>query len=605
MFFQKKSVKIISAVLVLAMMFGLVFSTIAQEPYVSYGYDWFLDTYPVQSGYVVDRVITSNELLVNGVPLTPPLSSPQDVFAFNDSVTGDTTIFMVDTGNNRIVITDENFGNVEILREFYYGDDYMVENFMNPLSRDCEICECDFECDFEREGGFKTACKEACGESGKQANVCTCKCEIGCCTHVCDDICIDTEENRGCLYRCGIVAFWAEAEKVGTRSFLDSPRGIHVARVDGEIRLFIADFENERVIATDLNGSIFMEYRKPVTATYKEQASFSPTKVLTDNANNVYICVGIDRGAVKFRDNGDFLGYFGANRVTRGAEARLNYLLRFVLTREQMMRRLRPVPVEFSNFTIDKDQFIYTVTTTRNASLDIVTKLDPGGRNVFASQGIDATTTWGDVNQPYIYGRTFQSMIIDISVDDKGDIYIFDRESGKIFQYDKEGNLLFIFGGKGEQKGLFVMPSAIETLDNRVLALDSTKNSLTIFKLTEFGGLVLDAMDMFNRGLYIDSLEPWGEVLRRDANYYMAYVGMGNAKLSIGEFEEALSYFYMHSRDGYGRAFKDFRINYIRGNFDKMLGVALIIIGLAIAGGAGINVLRAKKKQKDLFAQYN
>jgi hypothetical protein len=567
MFFEKKKTKVIALLIVVAMVVTMMSSVFAQEPFVSYGYDWWWETYPVQSGYIIDRVVTSNEL-----ELAIPLRGPKDVHIYRDDVIDETFVFIVDTGNNRLVLSDENFENVRIMDEFYYHDDYMVQNFMTAASRYCD----------------SQNCRHVCDEENRE--------------------CYNDKGDYICRYFCGYKAFWEEVDRIGTKTTLRNPHGVHVVREggrDGEILLYIADHDNERILKTKLDGGILMEYRRPVTATYSAETSFAPSKVIVDNAGNVYVAIkAITRGAVKFNARGDFVGYYGANRVTRTADAILNYFLRFILTREQMLGRIGNAPVEFSNFTIDNDQFIYTVTASRSANVDIVTKLDPAGRNVFAQQGYDSMV-WGDFNQPYIYGEVFMSQMIDISISDNGDIHLFDSQSGKIFQYDKEGHLMFIFGGKGEQKGLFVRPEALETYDNKVYALDSTKNSITVFRLTEFGGLVLEAMALFNRGLYAESMEPWYEVLKRDANYYMAYVGMGNAKLSVGEFAEALDYFYMHSRGGYGRAFKDFRITYIRDNFDKMLAAALIAVGLMVAGDALLKIRRKKKQDLALYNQYN
>jgi antitoxin component HigA of HigAB toxin-antitoxin module len=571
MFFQKKKTKVIAVLLVLVMIWSMVTSVVSQEPYISYGYDWWWDTYPVQAGYVVDRVITGNDIIVDGERIQ--LDSPQDIKIFVDSdefgEVYEILFFIADTRNNRIIITDEDFKNARVLDEFFYGDDYQVQNFMNQACRDCQLDKC---------------------------------------LHECNSNCYDDDEKHDCQNICAVITFWEEAARVQNNETtkLSAPTGIHIIKTQsGDLRIYIADHDNSRVIASDLNGSIWMEYRRPASASYPSNISFNPSKVLVDNAGNVYVAIRtITRGAVKFSERGHFLGYYGANRVTQTADAILNYFLRFVLTREQMQGRRAASPVEFSNFTIDNDQFIYTVTKSRSANSDIVTKLDPAGRNVFAQQGFD-DMVWGDFNQPHFQGKTYASLMIDISVDENGDIYLFDEESGKIFQYDKEGNLMFIFGGKGEQKGLFRAPTALETYGSKVYALDSIKNSITVFKLTEFGGLVVQAMGDFNRGRYIESMEPWQEVLRRDANYYMAYVGMGNAKLSVGQFEEALDYFYMHSRGGYNRAFKDFRINYIRDNFDRMLAVALIAVGLLIAVDGLFKIRRNKKNQEELYAQYN
>jgi hypothetical protein len=526
MFFQRKSIKIISALLIIA---AMVTSAIASEPWISYDYDWWWETYPVQSGYVVERVITSNEL-----ELTPPLRSPKDLFIYEDD-NGNVSIFIVDTDNHRIVITDENFDNVRELKAFTYGDDYRAESFLPQPDSDGNFAQEDVD------------------------------------------------------------VYWKEVNKIGTETTLRNPSGIFVGDFRGETRIYIADHNNERVIACDLNGNIWMEYRRPNAEIFGAQSSFRPNKVLADNAGNVYICLTTEtRGALVYNEEGVFRGFYGANRVTVGAAARLNFVLRFFMSREMMERRTRPTPVEFSNFTIDDDQFIYTVTETRSAGVDIVKKLNPAGQNVFEEEGKD-DWIWGAFMSPYVYGDTYMSLIVDISVDDRGNMLLLDRASGQIFHYDRDGLLMFIYGGRGDQKGLFTAPTAIETHGGKVYVLDSIKNSVTVFKPTEFGDLVLDAMGLFNRGLYTESLEPWQEVLKRDANYYMAYVGMGEAMLSIGEFREALDYFYMHFRGGYGRAFKDFRIHYMRENFDRFLAIGVTAAVILIGTHVAIKIIRKRK----------
>ena len=87
---------------------------------------------------------------------------------------------------------------------------------------------------------------------------------------------------------------------------------------------------------------------------------------------------------------------------------------------------------------------------------------------------------------------------------------------------------------------------------------------------------------------------PWEEVLRRDANYWLAYIGLGNAYLNQGDYKTALDYFYRNSRGGYNRAFKSFRIEFIRANFNWMM---LIVLGLVLII-ATISFIRGRKKKK-------
>ena len=97
--------------------------------------------------------------------------------------------------------------------------------------------------------------------------------------------------------------------------------------------------------------------------------------------------------------------------------------------------------------------------------------------------------------------------------------------------------------------------------------------------------------------LYDEAKEPWEEVLRRDANYWLAYIGLGNAYLNQNDYATALDYFYRTSRAGYNRAFKSFRIEFIRANFTWMLIIVLVVI-LALIVLSYVNKARKKKKAK-------
>jgi hypothetical protein len=234
------------------------------------------------------------------------------------------------------------------------------------------------------------------------------------------------------------------------------------------------------------------------------------------------------------------------------------------------------------------------VTSTTTPGIDRVSKLNPAGDNIFADGRLE-NMVWGAPVDLYKFNQPFRSQFIDIAVDYKGDIFLLCQFTGQIFQYTKEGQLLFIFGGKGTQKGTFDIPSSLKVFNNDVYVLDSTKNSITVFRLTEFGHLVATAMDLFEQGDYAASLEPWQEVMRRDSNYYMASIGMGNAKLSINEFEAAMDFFYQRSLGGYNRAFRDFRTEYIRDNFNMFIVIALVAVVGLIGLSFGLKV--AKKRR--------
>src|SRR5690625_5098314 len=124
-----------------------------------------------------------------------------------------------------------------------------------------------------------------------------------------------------------------------------------------------------------------------------------------------------------------------------------------------------------------------------------------------------------------------------------------DYKRGRIFTYDEDGNLLYVFGQIGEQRGTFRSPVALARINEDILVLDKGFNRLTRFKPTQFGQLVNQAVMYYNEGNDQKSAEYWHDVLQLDANYEVAYVGIGKALLMEGKNKEAMEYF----ENGYSR----------------------------------------------------
>ena len=205
-----------------------------------------------------------------------------------------------------------------------------------------------------------------------------------------------------------------------------------------------------------------------------------------------------------------------------------------------------------------------------------------------------STYTFGDALVKFYHGKNYKSQITDVDIGQNGEINLLDLATGRVFQYDNECTLMFIFGGLGEQKGTFTTVAAVESLGTNVYVLDSRKCSITVFKRTEFGSIVQEAMSLFNAGKYEESIAPWEEALRRDSNYWMAYIGLGNAYLNAKEYEKAMDYFYRQSRSGYSDAFKSWRMNFVRENFTLFAVILLVLLlGIYI-----LSTVRSRKKAK-------
>jgi len=391
-----------------------------------------------------------------------------------------------------------------------------------------------------------------------------------------------------------------EAESTIKKTTFNAPMGIYVRTdKDEHTLIYVADSANERVVAFNEDLEIEMEYVRPSSDVYDSQVTFNPNKVVVDSAFNVYVVVpSITQGTVQFSADGTFNGYYGANRVNATAEVIAQQFWKLIYTREQIISMRRSVSIEITNVDIDKEGFIYTVTESRTSDTDILKKLNPAGTNIFTNLGYDQYT-YGDAASRYYKGKNYTSAITDVDIDEEGNIYLLDFATGRVFQYTNECDLLFIFGGKGTQKGTFTSVAAVESYNGKVYVLDSRKNNITVFGQTEFGGIVQNAIYLFNEGLYDEAKGPWEEVLRRDANYWLAYIGLGNAYLNQGDYGTALDYFYRNSRGGYNRAFKSYRIEFIRANFTWMLIIiAVLIVGLIVLSYVRKNLKKKKGKEK-------
>lgn len=387
-----------------------------------------------------------------------------------------------------------------------------------------------------------------------------------------------------------------ESKSVVQQTTLKNPAATFVTHKDGKTLIYIADYDNNRVLACYEDGTIFMEYTRPSSDLFKAESTFKPDNIVVDNALNVYVVIkSTTSGMLQFSYDGSFNGYYGANRVEKTAEVIANTFWKLVMTREQYAQMQRNVAIEIGNVDIDEEGFIYTVTGTKSSDTDILKKLNPAGENVYTNMGYDG----------YIYGdhsyydgtSNYASIIIDVDVDANGNVFLLDSFEKRVFQYSDELDLEFIFGGDGSQKGLFLSPTAIENYGSRVYVTDGRKNSVTVFQLTEFGELVQEAVAYFNRGLYDEAKVPFEEVIKRDSNYWFAYIGLGNAYYTDGDYETAMDYFYMHSRGGYNRAFKEFRINFIRSNFNVfMIAILAIIVLLVVVTQIRKHIKKKKAK---------
>ena len=338
--------------------------------------------------------------------------------------------------------------------------------------------------------------------------------------------------------------------------------------------LYIADTENNRVIVTDLDGKVARVQGKPEDELLDPTTPYKPQKIIVDNMGIMYVTSGtVNTGAMLVDSANNFLGFYGTNKLKMTAAMQMEFFWRSILSDAMNARsQVSFQPVEFNNLFWSEDRFVYTVSPLVDSVASSVSKLNALGTNVFL-EDIDIYKISTD--------RKIKGMILtDITVDNEGAITLVESTTGRLFQYDEGCNLLSVFGGLGYQKGLFTQPVSIENdSKNGLLVLDAGKSNITVMEQTFYGQMIRSANRLYNDGLYQESIEPWMEVLRMNANYTQAYVGLGKAYISMGEYKEAMEYFKLgDNQEGYGEAKALLRDEIIRKNFGLVAAIVILLL---------------------------
>lgn len=383
-----------------------------------------------------------------------------------------------------------------------------------------------------------------------------------------------------------------EVEKVIDSFRMDgenvSVKGVTGIFVHSDGMMYLADKDAGRILVADETGEIHRVITRPESSLLAESSTttFLPRKVVVDSRDIIYmLSENSTQGAYMIDANGDFLGFYGRNEVQLTFQRIYELALRRFASEEQRAKMQNFIPVEFTNFDIDSRGFIYTVTAFSESPMndEMIKKLNPLGNNIYTGEYM----TWGDMPDMSGGKRVFNTSYTDIAVDEDGFAYALDAYSGRIFWYDNVGCQQAIFGGSGAYLGAFTAPVAIDTLEGNVLVLDSVKNNITVFEPTYFGGVVRQAFLLFNSGNYSESRELFEEILRMDANYDWAYVGLGRAYYEDGDWERAKECFE-HSgvaTEWYSEVKGDLRNRNIKAHFTGIFfGILLGCLAVIVAG---------------------
>lgn len=379
----------------------------------------------------------------------------------------------------------------------------------------------------------------------------------------------DTQNNR-------VLKLTAEGEALAVFEGPDEkkvkiPRGVYV---DDEGDIYIADTGNQRILHLSPEGGYVEEFIKPASKLLSEDLVFDPSKLYINSTGYIYVIKS--QAFLSMDANNGFRGYVGASKVKFDLQ---RVLIRTFATDEQLKRLPKQLPNSYSNFVIGGNGVIYA--TMINAESGQIKKITTAGKNIYPDK------FYGEVKRDGL--EALLPNFVDIAVDRRGIISTIDKTTGKIYQYDQEGNLLAAFGGLGNRKGMFRIPSSLVTDDEgRIYVLDLEANNIQVLEPTNFIKLVHEASTLYNNGDYAGSRKIWEEVLKIDAKYGLAHRGIAKALLKEEKWKEAMErYKLANDQEGYSEAFTLYRHSVFR-KYSIWIALAILAAGIALRYAYGL-----------------
>ena len=378
----------------------------------------------------------------------------------------------------------------------------------------------------------------------------------------------------------------------GIPDTFNNPQGVFVT----ETNIYVCDTDNNRIVVFDRDAKFVRVVEKPVADEISVDDLYRPKAVAVDRSGRMYVVsASTYQGIIAMDGDGVFQGFIGAQKTSLSAWE--IFWLRFQ-TQEQRDQKLQNVSTEYENITIDDDGMIYVTNInikdsdqqgaitgkSKTGEFAPVKKLNTQGNEILKRNGFfppsgEVRINWSASTSSNIYGP---SKIVDVALGPQGTGSIIDKTRSKVFTYDENGSLLFIFGDQGSQLGNMETVSGVVYMGNDLLILDNTADNITVFKRTEYGDILISALENQKNLNYDEAADDWRGILMRNNNFDEAYVGIGKSYYREGDYQSAMKmYEAAYETSNYSTAFKQYRKNWVaKYALVVPLVVVVVIVGL-------------------------
>ena len=347
-------------------------------------------------------------------------------------------------------------------------------------------------------------------------------------------------------------------DEYGRQQSLKSPQGLYVTKpsVDAdamgeECFIYVCDTGNRQVVVFDYEWNYYRTIKCPDTPLL-DSSKFTPEAIAVDKYGRIFIVSqAAYEGVIVLSNKGEFTGFIGAQKVSYSL---IQMIWRRFQTKEQIAAQDKNISYPYNNITVDDDGFIYVTTdkvepdkqlnAIRSKSSDFspVKKLNSTGVEIMKRTGF--FDPGGEVIDSF--NEIGVSQIIDVALGKEGTWTLLDAKRSRLYTYDNYGNLLFAFGDMGDQlgNGESFVGLTYQEVDgvSYMLLLDNTASGykITVYSPTDYCDTIMAALKNQNDHNYSQSITYWQSVLTKNNNFDLAYIGIGKALYSQGNYEEAL-----------------------------------------------------------------
>ena len=399
------------------------------------------------------------------------------------------------------------------------------------------------------------------------------------------------------------------------------PEGVFVTdpnkTSDGSSYIYVCDTKNKAIVVFDREYNYVRTISAPESPLLDANLFF-PNAVAVDIYGRIFVVSEqIYKGVIVLSSDGDFTGYIGAQKT---ASSILDVIWRKFQTEEQRNQSTQKITEPYNNVTVDDDGFVYATTDkiaeteqlkaikSKASDYSPVKKLNSTGHEIMKRNGF--FDPGGEVD---VFYAKDVSKISDVALGPQGMWTILDYKRSKLFTYDQQGNLLFAFGDGGEYgqggellgNGEKLKAITYQTIDDTsyLIVLDETndtsnKYKLVVYSPTEYCETIISALRNQNEHNYDSSIRYWQDVLTKNNNFDLAYIGIGKALFSQGKYQEAYEVLQNAYETKYAsKAFAEVRKDAI-GSW--ILLIAVVAIGLIIGIVKFLGYAKRKNKETSL-----